>query len=73
MQNIHSLLSGSHADWNRVWHSNSVGCLHDDVMKSILSNYAEPQTLLTFAICRGGPCESITAENFVYPFVLGHG
>ena len=35
-------------------------CLHDDVMKSILSSYAEPHTLLTSAICRGGPCGSIT-------------
>ena len=49
----------------------SAGCLHNDVMKSILSNYAEPHTLLTSAICRGGPCESITAEKLCVPVCFG--
>ena len=71
MQNMHSLLSGSHADWNRVWHSNSVGCLHDDVMKSILSNYAEPHTLLTAGICGDGVSEGITAEKPFVPICFG--
>ena len=50
----------------------SAGCLHDDVMKSILSSYAEPHTLLTSAICRGSSCESITAQKLCVLICFGH-
>ena len=49
----------------------SAGCLHNDVIKSILSICAEPHTLLTAAICRGGPCESIIAEKRFVPICFG--
>ena len=49
----------------------SAGILHNNVIKSILSSYAESHTLLTAAICRGGLRESFTAEKISVPIYFG--